>query len=369
MIDSSSRSLARGSLALLILSPVLLTTVVIVTVSMIALSGIGPVPEITTDAGLARLGDGLALVVVTGGGADTVALRELIARWGLAAPALFLIAGSFVAWWLSGKVQRRIDRAEQSISTADEERESRLQEVVHELRTPLAVMGTNLELAGTGGSSPRYLDAARRAVARMSRTVADLAGHGQLAVESDDDEVDFASVSRAFAEEYEGPGRERGVVFRVVADVPVHVNRVDPAAIRAAVGNFMSNAMRVAPRGSSITLDCGETGEWAWLAVTDAGPGLAPHHHARVFERGWQGSHFRARRDGSGLGLTIARQLTEAQGGLVTVESEEGGGATFALWLPLTHDADPASVVASDGIHPVHRPWMRQPDEIGLVGV
>jgi light-regulated signal transduction histidine kinase (bacteriophytochrome) len=59
----------------------------------------------------------------------------------------------------------------------------------------------------------------------------------------------------------------------------------------------------------------------------------------------------------AGLGLTIARQLTEAQGGVVTVESEEGGGSTFSLWIPLGPEADPRAIVAPDGIHPEVQPW------------
>ncbi len=114
--------------------------------------------------------------------------------------------------------------------------------------------------------------------------------------------------------------------------------------MRIAIGNFLSNAVRMAPQGSSVGIDWGRLDDWAWITVIDEGPGLAPHLHARVFERGWQGHHERERGAGNGeagLGLTIARQLTEAQGGAVTVESEEGGGSVFTVWLPLEIGADP----------------------------
>jgi signal transduction histidine kinase len=140
------------------------------------------------------------------------------------------------------------------------------------------------------------------------------------------------------------------------------VPAADPAAVSTALGNFLSNAVRLAPRGSAITVDWGEAGDWAWVAVTDEGPGLAPHLHARVFERGWRGPYDRARGNTNGevgLGLTIARQLTEAQGGAVTLESEEGGGASLALWLPLNHGAELGSVIAPDGVHPVIQPWRK----------
>ena len=60
------------------------------------------------------------------------------------------------------------------------------------------------------------------------------------------------------------------------------------------------------------------------------------------------------------MGLTIARQLTEAQGGAVTVESEEGEGSVFTVWLPLEIGADPRAVVAPDRVHPASRPWLER---------
>ena len=155
----------------------------------------------------------------------------------------------------------------------------------------------------------------------------------------------------------------RGTLVVAGSD-PITVPTADRAATQTALGNFVANAVRLAPRGSAIDVDWGELQGWAWIAVTDEGPGLPNRLHARVFERGWRGRHDRDRAgtNGSGgLGLTIARQVTEAQGGLVTLESEEGGGSTFALWLPLGHDAEAADILAADGVHPAVHPWRRDP--------
>lgn len=352
--------LARAKLALLILSPGLIMVAVAVVASLVALANL-PADGAATEAGLARVGDDLALVIVSDLDGSVAGTRSLIANWGLLAPALALLPASIGAWWLSGRVQQTVEDARSEIDAADAERRSRLQEVVHELRTPLAVMGTNLELAGLE-SENGYVDAARRAVERMARTVDDLDGHGQLAVEQEDGPVDLGGLVESVGAEHVGPGRARGVSVLVRGSGPVLLPSVDPGAVRAAIGNFLSNAVRLAPIGSAVVIDWGTHDEWAWVSVTDQGPGLADHLHARAFERGWQGPHDRDRshgHEGSGLGLTIARQLTEAQGGLVTLESEEGGGATFAVWLPLTHTADDGAVLAADGVHPVARPWSR----------
>jgi signal transduction histidine kinase len=285
---------------------------------------------------------------------------------GLLAPALTLFPALVVAWVVSGRVRSVVRRARAEVEAADIERLSRTQEVVHELRTPLAVMGTNLELAAIEAENlgaAGYIDAARRAVIRMARTVDDLAGHGRLAVQQESGLVDLAELAEAAVAEHVGPGRARGVDVEVIGTSQTTVPSVDPAAVRTAIGNFLSNAVRMAPQGSSVVVDWGRLDSWAWIAVIDEGPGLASHLHARVFERGWQGHHDRHRGEGTGergLGLTIARQLTEAQGGAVTMESEEGGGAVFTVWLPLEVGADLSAVVAPDRVHPASRPWLER---------
>lgn len=354
--------LDRARLAFLILSPVLVLVVLTVTVSLVVLAGIGPAAAARADAGLARVGDDLALVIVTDGTAAIAGTRELIADWGILAPAAFLVASSLVAWWLSGRIQGVVDAARTSVDTADLERQSRLQEAVHELRTPLAVMSTNLELARNDapqGDRGRYVDAARRAVERMSRTVDDLSGQGRMAVEHRDGPVDLAVLADGAAAEHVGPARAGGIHIALAGSGTLTVDGVDPAAVQTALGNFVTNSIRLAPRGSVVTIDWGETDGWGWLSVTDEGPGIPPHLHHRAFERGWQGPHARHRHQGSGLGLTIARQMTEAQGGAVTLESEEGGGATLALWLPLRPDSRHDQVVAADHLHPLVRPWLK----------
>jgi signal transduction histidine kinase len=351
---------SRVLLALVLAAPALLLAGVVMVASLaILLSD----PGEGTDAGLARVGDDLALVVVVDEG-----VSDGIVDSGLLAPALALGPALLVAWWVAGKVRRTVAAAKAEIAKADDERQSRLQDVAHELRTPLAVMGTNLELASmetTGDAG--YIDAARRAVERMARTVDDLADHGRLAVGQANGPVDLAQIAQTAVAEHTGPGLANGVLVVAGDGSLTVVPAVDQAAVRTAIGNFLSNAVRLAPAGSTVTVDWGGTGSWAWLAVSDEGPGLPAHLHARVFERGWQGSHDRHRPGGNGeggLGLTITRQLTEAQGGAVTIDSDEGAGSTFTIWLPLHTGADRREVIAPDLVHPAARPWSKEPQPV-----
>jgi signal transduction histidine kinase len=359
-MTSSFGHASRARLAVLLLSPVLAMVLISVAVSVVALDRLETPSEAGADAGLARVGDDYALVIVTDTSSHVAETRDLIAIWGMGAPAAVLVLTSLLAWVLAGRVESSLAHARRSIDDADRSREERLQEVLHELRTPLAVMGTNLEMAGAGlaDRSARYVDAARRAVSRMARTVDDMAGHGGLAVGNGIGAVDLGAIAQSVAAENYGPTRAAGVGISLSGTDPVEV-AADSDAVRTVVANFMSNAMRLSPRGSTIALDWGTLGDWAWLAVLDEGAGLPTHLHARVFERGWRGRHGRDRDQGSGLGLTIARQLAEAQGGLLTIESEEGGGAVFALWLPLGADSRRDDVAEGDSVHPRSRPWQR----------
>lgn len=329
-------------------------------------------PEPTTQAGAARVGEDVTVVVVAGGDAAVAAAqaRRDALGWTLVALGASVVPAIGVGWVLSARLLGRVEQAQAELDAAERERQRRLNEVVHELRTPLAIAGTNLELAASDPAldpeTGTLIDAARRATDRMRRTVDDLAGHGRLAVDRSAGSLDLVAESRAVVTEHAGPARTRGLLLQARGPATVQVPSGDQAAVRAALGNLVSNAVRLAPRGSTITVACGDYAGWAWAAVTDEGPGLPDHLHARVFERGWRGRHDRDREPDAapgerGLGLTIARQLTEAHGGLLTLESEEGAGSTFTVWLPLDPQADEAEVVLDDGVHPRVRPWLANP--------
>jgi|GEM_PF-1754051 len=321
-----------------------------------------PVPD--TQIGAAQV-NGVPVLVVTEAAGDDVAgdARSAVLGWMLVALGVSLVPSVAVGWFVSARLTKPIDEAMARAAADERDRKRRLDEVIHELRTPLAVAGTNLELAAddiTLDNDTRHLiDAARRAADRMRRTVDDLAEHGSLQV-STKDGLDLAAECRAVVAEHTGPARARTIHLRAVGAHRLPVPEGDRAAVRTALGNLTSNAVRLAPGGSTITVSCGETGDWAWAAVTDEGPGIVAPHHAHVFERGWRGRHDRDRDRGDqqrGLGLTITRQLVEAHGGVVTLESEEGLGTTFALWLPLAPTANELDVIDGDRLHPATRPW------------
>jgi chemotaxis family two-component system sensor kinase Cph1 len=99
------------------------------------------------------------------------------------------------------------------------------------------------------------------------------------------------------------------------------------------VSNLVGNAIKFTPAGGRISLRVAASGGEALFAVTDTGPGVAPENLSRIFERYWQAPD--GRREGSGLGLYIAKGIVEAHGGKIWVERADTGGAAFKFTLPL----------------------------------
>lgn len=263
----------------------------------------------------------------------------------------------------------------------------------HELRSPLAIIRTNLDAsltapAATAEERERAIAVVDRATTRMSRLVEDLLATARRDAETTPDtDVYLGAVVREAGEEY---GSER-VRFRYALTDGLHLIG-DHDALRRAVGNLLSNAVRLAPQGSTVTMASGRTASWLWIAVADEGPGIAPDHLPRVFDRFWRGAAtsdapvspapspvavappgsapavsepvvlpavapagpapIRRRERRTGLGLAIVRQIVESHGGQVAAFSTLGVGSTFVLWLPAQDRTDDTPPPATD-------PWPR----------
>jgi len=210
----------------------------------------------------------------------------------------------------------------------------------HELRTPLATIKANLELAltdadGNAESRARAAEVIKRAIDRMARLTDDLLALARLdAPTNGHGAVDLAALVEDAREEFAAPAAAHGVGIEVAAG-PGQAVAGDRDVLKRALANLLDNAVRVAPRGSSVRLAHGELEGWAWVAVSDEGPGIPPAQQERIFDRFWRPDDARTRPGGgSGLGLAIVRQIAEAHRGSVEVCSEAGAGATFVLWLP-----------------------------------
>ncbi|MCT9078099.1 sensor histidine kinase [Streptomyces fulvoviolaceus] len=209
----------------------------------------------------------------------------------------------------------------------------------HELRSPLAIIRANLDAVLTAEDSDEEerRQAARgvdRATTRMTRLVEDLlATSRRNAPALADADVDLAAAAAEACEEFAPLAAERDLILQRRLTTGLTVIG-DHDALRRAVGNLLSNAVRLSPPGTRITVAAGRTGGWLWTAVRDEGPGILDDDQARVFDRFWRAKPGAGGRDRhAGLGLAIVRQIVESHGGQVRLFSRVGEGSTFVLWL------------------------------------
>jgi len=223
----------------------------------------------------------------------------------------------------------RLDRART-------DRQALLADVTHELRTPLQVIGGSVEamLDGVHPLDEAHLAPLLAETAVMNRLLDDLrtlslAEAGALPLHRE--EVEARRLLADVAAGHAAAAGGAGVELVATGGPPVPFDG-DPVRIREIVANLVVNALRHTPAGGSIRLDAADDGPWVELAVADTGEGIAPADLERVFDR------FERRADagGSGLGLTIARDLVAAHGGTIRAESDgvPGHGTTFRVRLP-----------------------------------
>jgi len=217
----------------------------------------------------------------------------------------------------------------------------------HELRNPLAIIRTNVDVAlADPNADPEDLRqtiaVVKRASGRMARLVDDLLALARRQEPTLEHEpVDLGMAVAEASDDFVVPAAARNIVLdRVTA--PDVVVTGDRDALKRAVANLLENAVRLAPEGSRIRLATGSEGDRAWIAVTDEGPGIAPEDQPHVFDRFWRADKGRSRADGgTGLGLAIVRQIAESHGGEVRLQSKVGVGSSFVIWLPVTPTPDP----------------------------
>ncbi|WP_030236584.1 MULTISPECIES: sensor histidine kinase [unclassified Streptomyces] len=230
---------------------------------------------------------------------------------------------------------------------AGEERQRRLtSDIAHELRTPLANLRGYLEALRDGvvEPTPELLDSLHEEALLQQRIVDDLqdlalAEAGALTYHRT--EVELRELLETGRQAHRAQAEAAGVRLTLEAPRPVSVT-ADPDRLRQVVGNLVGNALRATAPGGTVTLALTADPERAVVEVRDTGKGIPPEDLPHLFERFWRADAARGRATGgSGLGLSIARQIVTDHDGTIEVRSAVGVGTTFTIALP--EPRDPAS--------------------------
>ncbi len=210
-------------------------------------------------------------------------------------------------------------------------------DAAHELRTPLAALKLQTQLAERAAD-----DAERRAALHTLHGGIDRAGH-LLAQLLDLARQEEAARSRewtplrldALAREAVGERAARAFALGVDAGV-LHADEIvmtgDLAGLRALTGNLIDNALQYTPRGGRVDVEVRQEPDAALLIVADTGPGIPAEHRERVFDRFYRVPGMRA--PGSGLGLAIVQRAAQAHGAVIELDGNPGGGLRVTVRFP-----------------------------------
>ncbi|MBI3507568.1 MAG: response regulator [Proteobacteria bacterium] len=258
-----------------------------------------------------------------------------------------------------GELTRQFNSMVERLAEVDELKDRFVQDVSHDLRSPLAAVKMSLDfLLNDDRDRDKILPSHRQTLATAVENVTRLgvfvsnildaakmkAGRMEVRAEP----VPLQRVAKALSELYSVVAESRGVAFS--AEVPDAMPPVlaDPERLERALANLLSNALKFTPSGGRVSLRGSAAGGTAEIVVEDTGQGIPKDALPRLFSRFEQAHAGGAR--GTGLGLFIVKETVEAMGGTVGVESEEGKGTRAVIRLPAAAGgAAPAPVAAPRG--------------------
>ncbi len=208
-----------------------------------------------------------------------------------------------------------------------------LADTSHDLRTPLSVIRSNVEVSlddptpsieewrATGEIVVRNAERMNSMIEGLLAAARFQAGQSQMVV------VDLAGLLRGVSEDHRAAAADFGVgITESLGDASI---AADALSMTRAVANLVDNSLKVSTRGSKVELGSGRAGGWVYIAVADEGPGFDPSFTT------------------SGFGLGIVRHVAELHGGAFQIYSTLGAGSTTVIWLP-DRDGDKGPVPSFD---------------------
>ena len=235
---------------------------------------------------------------------------------------------------LAATFDRMFDRLERSFDA-----EKRFaSDASHELRTPVAIILAECEYARQNAKTVEDYAESIEVVERQGRRMSGIINQLLSITRMDQgtqpisrERADFSELAEVVTDETVRAG---GKQLNVEKDIAAGVSaEIDVGLMSRLVQNLVENACKYTPEGGSVRVSLREQDGKLCLAVADTGCGIAKRDLPHIYERFWQADSSRGVDRGSGLGLSMVKQIAEAHGGSLSVESEPGRGSTFTFTM------------------------------------
>lgn len=219
--------------------------------------------------------------------------------------------------------------------------------VSHELRTPLVAMEKSIALILNKDAGPltqtqeQFLSIAHRNLQRLSGLINDLLNLSKLEAGKVEFKKSPVAIDKVIIESIEGLqswAKARGVEVSTKIEASLPEIAVDANRIIQVLTNLIGNSIKFTPQGGTVTVEAKlYDAQSMVICVTDTGIGIAKENLAKLFDKFYQvGERVATDISGTGIGLSIAKEIVELHRGRIWAESQKGKGTTFSFTLPLT---------------------------------
>ena len=254
------------------------------------------------------------------------------------------------------RMNEELGRLYQQLEAANRHKSEFLASMSHELRTPLnAILGFSEVLlerlfGDLNAKQEEYLQDVLDSGRHLLSLINDILDLSKVEAGQMELEVGSFALSEILENGLtmirERAGRH-GIALSLDVDPAIDVIEADERKVKQVVFNLLSNAVKFTPDGGQVGISAGMDDAGVRITVSDTGIGIAPEHQERIFEEFQQvGGVYTEKREGTGLGLALAKKFVELHGGRLWVESEVGHGSRFTFTLPVRVAPQPEAVPA-----------------------
>ena len=255
---------------------------------------------------------------------------------------LGLLASLGLAAFVMRKLSQQWREAQTATAVAKREataRQELLNIVSHDLRSPLTAVTMGAALLAETQPPNKHVNAINNAAARMRSLIDDVLDAARMetgTITLHRSSWEVGTLLERAVELFQTRAAKAGISLTVERPELVALASGDPERIVQVLSNLIGNALTFTPRGGEIVAGATVAGasQDVTFCVRDTGPGIAPEEQSRLFQRYMQGNDGQHRRGSLGLGLYICKNLVEAHGGTIWVESDPGNGSRFCFTLP-----------------------------------